>query len=132
MQDINHQVQQFAEITKSKKIHVKLECRRDDGCAFWHQDCVDFRLVTTYRGPCTEWVHPNYSNATLRRRRFESEHAQSLTHHDVALFKGRGKTLEGDSLLRNPGVVHRSPRIAGSSICRVVLVLDVPAEFHFQ
>lgn len=124
--DIEQQVRLFAELTKSETVHVKLERIGDDGCAFWHQDCVDFRLVTTYRGPCTQFVHPKWSDSTLRRRKFDSKHAKSLTHHDVALFKGRGKTALGDALLRQPGVVHRSPRLDGSGIYRVVLVLDIP------
>lgn len=132
VQDIEHQVQQFAKLTRSKEVHVKLEVIDDEACQFWHQDCVDFRLVTTYRGPCTEWVHPNYSDATLKRLKFDSQHAQSLTHHDVALFKGRGPTAEGDSLLKHPGIVHRSPHISGSGIHRVVLVLDIPADWHFE
>ena len=132
VRDVEVQVRMFAELTKSKDIHVRLECLDDDGCSFWHQDCVPFRLVTTYRGPCTEWVHPAFSNTTLRRRRFDSEHARSLTHHDVALFKGRGTTLNGSALLRHPGIVHRSPRIDGTGIHRLILVLDIPADFHFQ
>ena len=125
-------VSTFSMVSGSKSVFVKLEVVDDDGCAFWHQDCVDFRLVATYRGPCTECVHPDFSKATLRRRQYDSKHAQSLSHHDVALFKGRGETQEGDSLLNHPGVVHRSPRIEGSGIYRVVLVLDIPAAWHLE
>ena len=124
--DISQLVSIFAKLVQSKTVSVRLEVLADDGCQFWHQDCVPFRLVTTYRGPCTEWVHPDFSNVTLRRRQFGSKHAQSLSHHDVALFKGRGETFLGDALLNHPGIVHRSPRIEGSGVYRVVLVLDMP------
>lgn len=130
--EVDELVHIFAKISKSKTVFVKLEVLDDNGCEFWHQDCVSFRLVTTYRGPCTQWVHPDFSQATLRRRQFDSKHAQSLLHHDVALFKGRGKTLKGGALLNHPGIVHRSPRIEGSGIYRVVLVLDIPAPWHLK
>uniref|UniRef100_A0A0G4G3L8 CobW C-terminal domain-containing protein n=1 Tax=Chromera velia CCMP2878 TaxID=1169474 RepID=A0A0G4G3L8_9ALVE len=128
--DIAELVRVFAEVSGSETVRVKLECVQDNSCQYWHQDCVDFRLVTTYRGPCTEWVHPDFSEETLRRRRSDSKRAQSLTHHDVALFKGRGETARGDSLLHRPGIVHRSPRIEGTGLglVRLVLVLDIPIE----
>ena len=132
MADVAQLVRVFAKLTRSEQVYVKLECLDDNGCAFWHQDSVAFRLVTTYRGPCTEWVHPDASKATLRRRMADSAQAQSLCHHDVALFKGRGETQHGDALLNQPGIVHRSPHIAGSGVHRVVLVLDVPRPAHFE
>ena len=130
--DVCQLVRLFAKLTKSKKVFVKLECLADNGCQFWHQDSVSFRLVTTYRGPCTEWVHPDVSKATLRRRSADCKDAQSLCHHDVALFKGRGETAHGDALLNQPGIVHRSPHIAGSGVHRVVLVLDIPRPEHTE
>jgi len=130
--DIERLLKIFATVTKSPQVFVRLQCLDDNGCAFWHQDCVPFRLVTTYRGPCTEYVDPEFTDKTLRRRSFDSKHAHKLTHHDVALFKGRGETLFEDSLLGHPGIVHRSPRIEGSGVYRVVLVLDIPAEWHSE
>ena len=130
--DIDRLVRVFAKLTKSDDVFVKLERLDDNGCQFWHQDSVSFRLLTTYRGPCTEWVHPDVSKATLRRKSADSKEAQSLCHHDVALFKGRGETTHGDSLLNHPGIVHRSPHIAGSGVHRVLLVLDIPRPAHFE
>jgi len=113
-------------------VFVKLKVCEDNGCAFWHQDCVPFRMVTTFRGPCTEWVPPAFSTETLKCHKLDSKHTQSLSHCDVALFKGRGETDEDDEFLDQPGIVHRSPRIEGSSIYRLVLVIDIPQEgWHF-
>lgn len=42
---------------------------------------------------------------------------------DVALFKGCGWTGQA----HDGGIVHRSPRIAGTGMARLVLVLDLPA-----
>ena len=126
-EDISNLVKTFAEVTETDKVQIRLECLGDDGCRYWHQDCVDYRLVTTYRGPCTEFVYPEHSEATLKRRRHDSKHSQCLTHSDVAFFKGRGVTFNGDPLLNHPGIVHRSPKIDGSGVYRVVLVLDIPS-----
>lgn len=113
-------------------VHVKLQVLTDDGCRFWHQDSVPFRLLSTFRGPCTEWVHPSFSSATLERRQDDSKHAQSMTHRDVAIFKGRGDA-DATLLHDQPGIVHRSPRIKGSGECRLLLVIDIPQEgWHFD
>ena len=131
--EITNLVQIFGEISQSDAVYVKLHLVDDNGCAYWHQDCVDYRLVKTYRGPCTEWVSPEHSEATLRRYKYNSKHARSLSHRDVAIFKGRGETQEGDDHLNQPGIVHRSPRVSeGSSVVRLVLVLDIPQEgWHY-
>ena len=126
IQDICLLAHAFAAATSTEQIRVRLERVGDDGCAYWHQDSVPYRLVATYRGPCTEFVHPDHSNATLRKRKGDSQHAQAFTHSDVALFKGRGPTEYGDPLLHHPGIVHRSPRIKGSRIHRLILVLNLP------
>ena len=128
--DIDRLVRVFAKLTKTSDVYVKLEVLNDNGCQFWHQDSVPFRLVTTYRGPCTEWVHPDLNKPTLRKRGQDAKEKHSLCHHDVALFKGRGETTHGDALLNQPGIVHRSPHIQGSGIHRVVLVLDIPRPEH--
>lgn len=107
-------------------IALKIAVTRDDGCRFWHQDSVPFRMVATFRGPCTEWVPVHASKATLRRRQFNSKHSQSLSLTDVALFKGRGD-VDPEELYDQPGIVHRSPRnISGDY--RVVFVVDIPQE----
>jgi hypothetical protein len=111
---------------------VKLQVLTTDGCRFWHQDSVPFRLVSTLRGPCTEWVSPQFSKATLKHRRRDSKHAQSMKLGDVALFKGRGDA-DSQSLYDQPGIVHRSPRVEESGESRVVLIIDIPQEgWHYD
>lgn len=34
--------------------------------------------------------------------------------------------------LDSPGIVHRSPRIEGSDVVRLVLVIDIPSDFHIE
>ena len=162
--------------TPAPEVHIRLERLDSNGCAYWHQDTVPLRLVTTYRGPCTEYVDPVHSKETLQNHTSDSKHSQFLTHHDVAIFKGRifdeeadeneeasshseGSDVAEDTTisqsrekstgiydrkanekladdedilpdLDSPGIVHRSPRIEGSDIVRLVLVIDIPADFH--
>lgn len=132
VEDVARLVALFAKATGEEYVFVRLEALEDNGCVFWHQDCVDFRLCATYRGPCTEFVAPEWSKAVLRRRQADSKHAQSLMHTDVALFKGRGEDHDATKLLDHPGIVHRSPRIEAAGICRSVLVLDIPQPWMMQ
>lgn len=140
MKDFIFEIQQyvsiFSQISQSEVIHVKLEVIEDSRCVFWHQDCVDFRLIKTFRGPCTQFVDPKFSNETLTHRNRHSIHAQSFTQDDVIVFKGRGERndkYEEYELLDQPGIVHRSPRMEkGSGISRLVLILDIPQEgWHY-
>ena len=127
IRDICSLTKEFAAAINIHKVAVKLEHFGDNGCQYWHQDSVPYRLVATYRGPCTEWVHPIYGDATLRRRQDNSRHKQTFAHNHVPLFKGRGLSDSNENtLLKHPGIVHRSPRILGSRIHRLVLVLDLP------
>ena len=128
VEQIDQLVHIFVEIVNEPAIHVKLEAISDDGCRNWHQDFVPYRLVATYRGPCTEFVPPTLSKSTLQRRHSNCKHAQSLLHSDVALFKGRG-CEDDDCSHDHPGIVHRSPRNTGH---RVVLILDIPQKgWHY-
>lgn len=138
VQHIEDLVQVFADISKEagvsfeeEVVNVKLHVVEDNKCKYWHQDCVPFRMIATFRGACTEWVPPEYKQETLKRRQFDSEHMQSLKHCDVALFKGRDD-VDDDVNFDTPGIVHRSPQIEGKGSCRLVLVIDIPQEgMHF-
>ena len=132
VEDVARLCSLFAKVSGEEYVFVRLEALEDNGCVFFHQDCVDFRLCATYRGPCTEFVAPEWSKAVLRRRQADSKHAQSLMHTDVALFKGRGEDHDATKLLDHPGIVHRSPRIEAAGICRSVLVLDIPQPWMMQ
>ena len=139
VQHISDLAHAFAEIFKESDfldsqeyfgyVAVKLQVIESDGCSYWHKDSVPYRLVVTYRGACTEYVSPAFSKATLCRRKLDSKHAKSLTHKDVALFKGLGNNDENED--EQPGIVHRSPRYSGDS--RLILVLDIPRKgWHYN
>jgi hypothetical protein len=97
-----------------------LDAIAGDACRRWHRDCVPLRLICTYRGPGTQWVAPALGDAVMARPDDDAPQAIAFDTGDGALFKGCGWPGQP----HDGGVVHRSPRIAGTGITRLVLVLD--------
>ncbi len=117
--DIGDLVAAFADITRSDWVDLRLERLDHDACWKFHRDCVEARLLTTYRGPTTEWVQPIHAERALHeQKRFEGP-LERLGDHDVAIFKG---SCAGPS----SGIVHRSPPIAGTGSTRLFLCLNKP------
>ncbi len=112
----------FSRHTQCPAVCLRLETLTNNACRRWHQDSVPLRLITTYVGPGTEWVAPEHSQSVLANADADSAFAQSLKPFDVGLFRGRG--FPGQA--QQSGIVHRSPRIEGLGLTRLVLVLDVP------
>ena len=119
--DIHDLVSAFACITRSDFVEVRLERVSNDACWKFHRDCVDARLLTTYRGPATEWVQPHDAVQALREQTRFKGPLERLRTHDVAMFKG---SCAGPG----SGVVHRSPPIAGSGQTRLLLCLNKRSE----
>ena len=110
----------FAAVLRVSTVRLRLAVITDNACRRWHRDCVPLRLICTYRGPGTQWVPPVFGAPVLASADEETAHALPLQTGDVALFKGcgwPGQTHDG-------GIVHRSPRIDGTGLAR--LVLDPP------
>ena len=119
--DVDDLVSAFAGIARSDLVDVRLERVSHDSCWKFHRDFVEARLLTTYRGPATEWVQPIHAERALRaQKRFEGplEHIRS---NDVAFFKGN---CGGPG----SGIVHRSPPIAGTGCTRLLLSLNKPSD----
>ena len=71
IKDIGELISVFAGITKSRLVDVRLDVISHDACWKFHRDWVERRLLTTYRGPTTEWVHPQYAaRAMSEQKRF--------------------------------------------------------------
>ena len=117
--DIGDLVHAFADITRSEHVDVRLERVNHDACWKFHRDTVEARLVTTYRGPATEWVQTAHAQRALREQKQFKGPLERLGHHDVAIFKG---SCAGP----NSGIVHRSPPIAGTGCTRLLLCLNKP------
>ena len=115
--DIDDLVSKFAEITQVDLVDVRLECISHDACWKFHRDSVETRLLTTYRGPNTQWVQPKHAARALSNQTGFEGPIEDLTLHDVAIFKG-SSTKPGN------GIVHRSPPIEGTGLTRLLLCLN--------
>ena len=115
--DVRSLVATFARITGSKLVDVRLERVSDDACWKFHRDCVEARLLTTYRGSTTEWVLPENAEAALRSQADYKGPLEQMGDNDVAIFKG---SCAGPG----SGIVHRSPHIAGTGQTRLLLCLN--------
>ena len=117
VEDIEGLTLAFAEITGDRMVDVRLERVSDNACWKFHRDFVKTRLLTTYRGPSTEWVLPEYGEQALRQQLQFKGPIESLAPHDVANFKGCSSATES-------GIVHRSPPIEGTGYTRLLLCLN--------
>lgn len=109
----------FMTVMSTRLVDIRLESLSHDGCWKFHRDRVPARLLTTYRGPSTEWVRPADSNLALAEQREYPGALEQFGRYDVGLFKG-SIASEGE------GIVHRSPPISGSGISRLLLCLNLP------
>ena len=115
--DVNDLVIAFADITRSDGVDVRLERVSHDACWKFHRDSVETRLVTTYRGPTTEWVRHEYAEQAIQKQREFEGPLEHLGEGDVAIFKGSCANP-------NRGIVHRSPPIIGTGLTRLLLCLN--------
>ncbi len=118
--DIGDLVSAFAGIARSGLVDVRLERVSHDACWKFHRDCVEARLLTTYRGPATEWVRPVDAGRALREQKSYKGPLERFRVHDVAVFKG---SFVGPG----SGIVHRSPPVAGTGCTRLLLCLNKPS-----
>ena len=117
IRDVEDLARAFSKTTGSDLVDVRLERVSHDACWKFHRDCVEARLLTTYRGPATEWVRPRHAERALREQKRFKGPLERLRIHDVAVFKG--------SCARpGSGIVHRSPPIAGTGRTRLLLCLN--------
>jgi len=119
--DIADLVSAFAEITESNLVDVRLERIAHDACWKFHRDSVETRLLTTYRGPATEWVEPQDAARAMRKQRNYDGPLERLQDNGVAIFKGN----QAESV---SGIVHRSPPIEGTGCTRLLLCLNRPSD----
>ncbi len=117
--DVDNLVSAFARIARTDLVDVRLQSVSGDACWRFHRDFVAARLLTTYRGPATEWVQPRYAEAALRAQERFKGPIEHLRAHDVAIFKG---SCAGPA----SGIVHRSPPISGTGRTRLLLCLNKP------
>ena len=121
VRDINELVANFSEITQSEDVDVRLQRIDNDACWKFHRDTVETRLITTYRGPTTEWVQHAYSEQAIQEQREFNGPLERLKDGDVAIFKGNCSSPDR-------GIVHRSPPISSTGVTRLLLCLNKRTE----
>lgn len=112
-EDIIAQVERFARICGTPWVDVRLEVLVGDACPKFHSDNVSIRLLTTYRGPGTEWLAPEIDPSARGTAEEPQGAVRRLPRFAVALIKGR--KAESSS---GPLILHRSPPIEGSGQIR--------------
>jgi len=117
--DIESHICRFADATGASEVKVRLEALRDDACRLFHADRMRARLVTTYRGPGTEWVSPEDAGNALRNPEGFSGTIHRMPRFAVGLFPG--------SLSPHGPLVHRSPRISATGQLRLFLCISEPS-----
>lgn len=125
MRDMLHEdvvalARRFMAIMGSAQVDIRLEVVDHDACWKFHRDCVEARLLTTYRGPGTQWISPAYGEEALNCQKDYRGPIQNLTRFAVGIFKGSCAAPAG-------GIVHRSPPLDSSdSVTRLLLCLNLP------
>lgn len=89
-------------------------------CPGWHVDQVSLRVVSTYRGPGTQWLDDqSIDRDSLRGPAAQAADFVSATAGDVVLLKG--SHWQGNECL---GAIHRSPDVPAGTGTRTVATLD--------
>jgi len=118
--DVVMLVRHFSALMNTELVDLRLEAVSNDSCWKFHRDMVPGRLITTYRGPGTQWVHPDHAATALRDQVEYSGPIQELPKYAIGLFRGNSQDAD-------EGLVHRSPHITGSGATRLLLCLNPPS-----
>lgn len=110
----------FANSTGTSHIEARLEVVRDDACRRFHVDSYPERLLVTYIGAGTVWVPRCYGRQAIAEQENYSGPTLEIPAFSVGLFAGEKNG--------RAGLVHRSPRIAGTG--RMRLFFCVNAAMH--
>ena len=118
-EDIIGLVDLYASATGCRSLRARLQVVADDMCRAFHVDNVAFRLVTTYRGPGTQWLAPRHLHEAQEGQPLGPEAVRQMPRGTVAILRG-GK----DATAERPALLHRSPPIAGMGVVRLFLAVD--------
>jgi hypothetical protein len=114
--DVGFLARLFADLIGADLVAIRLDVVRDDSCRYFHADNVSFRLVTTYRGPGTQWVDSAYGS---ERSDVLPEAIRQMERGWIAVMRG-AKAATPNA----PPLLHRSPPIGKSGTTRLFLAID--------
>lgn len=118
-EDIAFLARLFTELTGAASLAVRLEPVSDDACSRFHADNMTHRLVTTYRGPGTEWVSPRDAHLVQDGILTEVSARRQLERGWVGVLRG-AKRASPDA----PALLHRSPPLRKPDEIRLFLAID--------
>lgn len=117
--DLSFLALMFEQLTGAQRLCLRLDVIEDDACRKFHVDSVRYRLVTTYRGPGTQWLPPHALVNLPQGSPISRDEIRQLDRGWVAIMRGaQGATAD------HPGVLHRSPPINGTGIARLFLAIN--------
>lgn len=128
-EDVMGLSQEFLKVTGGQNIGIKLEKISTDNCSTFHVDYVPMRLITTYLGQGTEWLHDEDVNrAGLGKQRNDLvmqplAEIQRVPAQTIAILKG--ERFPGGS---GRALVHRSPSVKSKRDERLLLRMDAIEE----
>ncbi len=129
--DVRWLVELYGDLLGCKAVGLRLEVIERAMCPRFHVDRVGLRMLCTYRGPGTEWLHEASADRSLLGSRAEGVDdersglirdpggIQAIAPFSVALLKGC--LWQGN---QGRGLVHRSPGIAPDHSPRALMAID--------
>lgn len=108
---------------------VKFGVVTTNQCRKFHVDYVNFRLITTYLGPGTDWLtNDNVNRDILEDPPEDHNEANALIVKDTRQIRraaaGEVLLMKGARHDNGVGLVHRSPPIENTGAKRAVLVIS--------
>jgi Protein of unknown function (DUF1826) len=119
VEDVRFLAGLYRQAAGDSEILLRIETIGTDACRRFHADNVRLRLVTTYRGPGTQWISPHRLARLPAGGSVPADAIRQLGRGAVAILRG-----SRDATPEMPGVLHRSPPIAGTGITRLFLAID--------
>lgn len=119
--DVESLARGYAQLQGLTAVDIRLEAVDGDACWRFHRDHVALRLLTTYRGPGTEWVAPDAAEAALAAQQGFAGPIQRIARGTVAVMKGS----QHDA---GAGILHRSPPVDGLGVTRLLLAVNAPSD----
>lgn len=120
--DLNELIAMYRCLFEPEAVGLRLHVLRGTMCPRFHTDRVPVRMLCTYQGVGTEWLHEEQvtrpqGDGPLPDQLVDPSNVSRLATGAIGLFKG--EAWEGNE---RHGIVHRSP--APGDLPRLVLALD--------
>lgn len=119
LEDVRTLAGLYRRVSGADEIVLRVEAIGTDACRRFHADNVRLRLVTTYRGPGTQWLSPRRFPRLPEDGRVPAAAIRQFGRGTVAVLRGSRNATPG-----RPGLLHRSPPISGTGVTRLFLAID--------